>query len=279
MAIKWFAGLLRTRNAYKLASDVFVQCARWLPGNAGLEAELYCSGPGVLAVLAALAPGKMRISCRLGVAAEQRHAGLWEITLDVEQPGPVRLNLLPEGSCAEMIRLEWKDCRLTAEGTQVVLENAALRTCWRLEPEGLALACVENRLTGFVGRVRTVRHWSGLHGPAGRGNWNGRPGRRRQACVLSIIRALHLEGRRAQCEPVFWLYPQTPFPHDMGRMGGSSGRGVCRCSADSSRRDRCRAGQHMRGGAQRPGCYGARAAATRSSAVAVHTPCGPNGCA
>ena len=48
-----------------------------------------------------------------------------------------------------MIRLEWKDCRLTAEGTQVVLENAALRTCWRLEPEGLALACVENRLTGF----------------------------------------------------------------------------------------------------------------------------------
>ena len=41
-----------------------------------------------------------------------------------------------------MIRLEWKDCRLTAEGTQVVLENAALRTCWRLEPEGLALACV-----------------------------------------------------------------------------------------------------------------------------------------
>ena len=24
-----------------------------------------------------------------------------------------------------MIRLEWKDCRLTAEGTQVVLENAA----------------------------------------------------------------------------------------------------------------------------------------------------------
>ena len=42
-----------------------------------------------------------------------------------------------------MIRLEWKDCRLTAEGTQVVLENAALRTCWRLEPEGLALACVD----------------------------------------------------------------------------------------------------------------------------------------
>ena len=70
-------------------------------GNAGLEAELYCTRPGRTAVLAALAPGKMRISCRLGVAAEQRHAGLWEITRDVEQPGPVRLNLLPEGSCAE----------------------------------------------------------------------------------------------------------------------------------------------------------------------------------
>lgn len=84
-----------------------------------------------------------------------------------------------------MIRLEWKDCRLTAEGTQVVLENAALRTCWRLEPEGLALACVENRLTGFC--------WQSADGAAlapacmarRTGNRNGRPGRRRQACVLS----------------------------------------------------------------------------------------------
>ena len=75
--------------------------AYYVPGNSGLEAELYCTRPGRTAVLAALAPGKMRISCRLGVAAEQRHAGLWEITLDVEQPGPVILNLLPEGSCAE----------------------------------------------------------------------------------------------------------------------------------------------------------------------------------
>ena len=75
-----------------------------------------------------------------------------------------------------MIRLEWKDCRLTAEGTQVVLENAALRTCWRLEPEGLALACVENRLTGFC--------WQSADGaalapacmaPAGRGTGMGGP--------------------------------------------------------------------------------------------------------
>ena len=84
-----------------------------------------------------------------------------------------------------MIRLEWKDCRLTAEGTQVVLENAALRTCWRLEPEGLALACVENRFTAFVGRARTVRHWLRPAWPRRTGNRNGRPGRRRQACVLS----------------------------------------------------------------------------------------------
>lgn len=76
-----------------------------------------------------------------------------------------------------MIRLEWKDCRLTAEGTQVVLENAALRTCWRLEPEGLALACVENRLTGFC--------WQSADGaalapacmapPDGEPEWEARP--------------------------------------------------------------------------------------------------------
>ena len=97
---QWFAAYY-VPGTLTTGFDVFVQCARWLPGNAGLEAELYCTRPGRTAVLAALAPGKMRISCRLGVAAEQRHAGLWEITLDVEQPGPVRLNLLPEGSCAE----------------------------------------------------------------------------------------------------------------------------------------------------------------------------------
>ena len=97
---QWFAAYY-VPGTLTTGFDVFVQCARWLPGNAGLEAELYCTRPGRTAVLAALAPGKMRISCRLGVAAEQRHAGLWEVTLDVEQPGPVRLNLLPEGSCAE----------------------------------------------------------------------------------------------------------------------------------------------------------------------------------
>ena len=97
---QWFAAYY-VPGTLTTGFDVFVQCARWLPGNAGLEAELYCTRPGRTAVLAALAPGKMRIPCRLGVAAEQRHAGLWEITLDVEQPGPVRLNLLPEGSCAE----------------------------------------------------------------------------------------------------------------------------------------------------------------------------------
>ena len=66
-----------------------------------------------------------------------------------------------------MIRLEWKDCRLTAEGTQVVLENAALRTCWRLEPEGLALACVENRLTGFC--WQSAGRGTGMGGPAAGG--------------------------------------------------------------------------------------------------------------
>ena len=80
---QWFAAYY-VPGTLTTGFDVFVQCARWLPGNAGLEAELYCTRPGRTAVLAALAPGKMRISCRLGVAAEQRHAGLWEITLDVD---------------------------------------------------------------------------------------------------------------------------------------------------------------------------------------------------
>ena len=97
---QWFAAYY-VPGTLTTGFDTFVRSVRWLPGNAGLEAELYCTRPGRTAVLAALAPGKMRISCRLGVAAEQRHAGLWEITLDVEQPGPVRLNLLPEGNCAE----------------------------------------------------------------------------------------------------------------------------------------------------------------------------------
>ncbi len=111
-----------------------------------------------------------------------------------------------------MIRLEWKDCRLTAEGTQVVLENAALRTCWRLEPEGLALACVENRLTGFC--------WQSADGaalapacmapPDGESEWEARP----QAAGLCAehwsVRCTWRQGARSVSR-CFLLYPQTPF--------------------------------------------------------------------
>lgn len=111
-----------------------------------------------------------------------------------------------------MIRLEWKDCRLTAEGTQVVLENAALRTCWRLEPEGLALACVENRLTGFC--------WQSADGaalapacmapPDGEPEWEARP----QAAGLCAehwsVRCTWRQGVRSVSR-CFLLYPQTPF--------------------------------------------------------------------
>ena len=111
-----------------------------------------------------------------------------------------------------MIRLEWKDCRLTAEGTQVVLENAALRTCWRLEPEGLALACVENRLTGFC--------WQSADGaalapacmapPDGEPEWEARP----QAAGLCAehwsVRCTWRQGARSVSR-CFLLYPQTPF--------------------------------------------------------------------
>ena len=111
-----------------------------------------------------------------------------------------------------MIRLEWKDCRLTAEGTQVVLENAALRTCWRLEPEGLALACVENRFTGFC--------WQSADGaglapacmapPDGEPEWDARP----QAAGLCAehwsVRCTWRQGAHSVSR-CFLLYPQTPF--------------------------------------------------------------------
>ena len=48
-----------------------------------------------------------------------------------------------------MIRKTWRDCALTVEGTQVTLENDALRTRWLLGPQGLALQSLENRATGF----------------------------------------------------------------------------------------------------------------------------------
>ena len=111
-----------------------------------------------------------------------------------------------------MIRLEWKDCRLTAEGTQVVLENAALRTCWRLEPEGLALACVENRFTGFC--------WQSADGaalapacmapPDGEPEWEARP----QAAGLCAehwsVRCTWRQGAHSVSR-CFLLYPQTSF--------------------------------------------------------------------
>lgn len=75
-----------------------------------------------------------------------------------------------------MIRLEWKDCRLTAEGTQVVLEKPRCGTCWRLEARGLGAGLRGKPLYGLLlaerGRCGTG---SGLHGPAGRGTGMGGP--------------------------------------------------------------------------------------------------------
>ena len=48
-----------------------------------------------------------------------------------------------------MTRLAWRDCLLAAGNGEAVLQNAALRTRWQLEADGLALRCVENRATGF----------------------------------------------------------------------------------------------------------------------------------
>lgn len=97
---QWFAAYY-VPGTLTTGFDTFVRSVRWLPGNAGLEAELYCTRPGRAAVLAALAPGGMRVSCRAAAEVSQRHAGLWEIVLDVGQPGSITLRLLPEENGAE----------------------------------------------------------------------------------------------------------------------------------------------------------------------------------
>lgn len=43
----------------------------------------------------------------------------------------------------------WKDCSLTIAGEQVVLRNSTLSTQWHLDVDGLALACVENPISGY----------------------------------------------------------------------------------------------------------------------------------
>ena len=72
-----------------------------------------------------------------------------------------------------------------------MLENAALRTCWRLEPEGLALACVESRFTGFC--------WQSADGAA-------------LAPALSLIH-ISTDGGKVHYGPIEDKYKEALVPH------------------------------------------------------------------
>ena len=108
--------------------------------------------------------------------------------------------------------MEWRDCRLTAEGMRVVLENAALRTEWRLGPEGLALACVENRSTGFCWRSADGAALAPacMAPPGVEPEWEARPQAAGLCAERWTLRCTWRQGARSVSR-CFLLYPQTPF--------------------------------------------------------------------
>lgn len=112
-----------------------------------------------------------------------------------------------------MMRLAWRDCRLTADGADVVLENAALRTRWRLDETGLGLACIENRATGFC--------WQAADGAAAAPacmappqgalpQWEAQPQNAGLRAAHWIVRCTWRQGARCVTR-CFLLYPESPF--------------------------------------------------------------------
>ena len=92
--VHWFAAYYRP-GTLTVGFDTFVAEARWEPGHTGLWATLDCTRAGRFTVLAALAPGNVRLVSRECVSCRQRHSGLWELTFAVSRPGRIRFTLLP----------------------------------------------------------------------------------------------------------------------------------------------------------------------------------------
>lgn len=92
--VHWFAAYYRP-GTLTVGFDTFVAEARWEPGHTGLRATLDCTRAGRFTVLAALAPGNVRLVSRECVSCRQRHSGLWELTFAVSCPGRIRFSLLP----------------------------------------------------------------------------------------------------------------------------------------------------------------------------------------
>lgn len=93
--VQWFASYY-VPGTLTTGFDTFVAQAAWLPENAGVSAVLDCTRAGRTTVLAALAPGQLRMTASAPVERVcQRHDGLWEVTLAPAAPARVELSLLP----------------------------------------------------------------------------------------------------------------------------------------------------------------------------------------
>lgn len=92
--VHWFAAYYRP-GTLTTGFDTFVSAAQWLPGNTGVRAVLDCTRAGRFCVLAVLAPGRVRLSSSVPADCRQRHDGLWELTLETQEPGKVEIRLEP----------------------------------------------------------------------------------------------------------------------------------------------------------------------------------------
>ena len=92
--VQFFASYYRP-GTLTCGFDTFVESAVWSEGNAGVSAELTCTHAGPGAFLVALSPGEKTVTVSVPQAQiTQRHPGLWEIQVNLPQPGNVHLQIL-----------------------------------------------------------------------------------------------------------------------------------------------------------------------------------------
>ena len=92
--VHWYAAYYRP-GTLTTGFDTFVRRASWRPDHTGLTAELDATRPGRFTLLAALAPGAVRLTASAPAGCARRHDGLWEITFTPDAPGPITFTLEP----------------------------------------------------------------------------------------------------------------------------------------------------------------------------------------
>ena len=92
--VHWYAAYYRP-GTLTTGFDTFVRRVSWRPDHTGLTAELDATRPGRFTVLAALAPGAVRLTASAPAVCTPRHDGLWEITFTPDAPGPITFTLEP----------------------------------------------------------------------------------------------------------------------------------------------------------------------------------------